>query len=522
MAAHAPQAAVAPTKWRIELADEAATAALAVEVAGFVKAGDLLTLSGDLGAGKTTFARALIRTLTGDPVLDVPSPTFTLMQIYDSTTFSVLHADFYRIQKPEELTELGWEEASEGALVIVEWPERGGLFLAGDRLDIGFSIDTTRGAEHRTAILSGFGNFAPRLVLAQAVHELLAGTEWASALRVPMQGDASTRAYERLLLPSGKTAVLMISPPRPDGPVLRAGKSYSALAHLAEDITAFVAIDKGLRSAGLSAPEILALDRKRGVAVLEDFGAEGVVDEAGPIFERYAEAVAVLAHLHGTQAPDELPVEDDVIYKIPPYDLEALSIEVELLLDWYAPHVAHTTLSAGTKATFLSLWRDALHDIVNALPTWSLRDYHSPNLMWLPQRGHFARIGLIDFQDCVLGHPAYDVVSLLQDARTTVPDATELRLLGLYTQLRQAGGERFDMTSFASAYAVLGAQRATKILGIFARLDKRDHKPGYLAHLPRIEKYLAKDLAHPLLSELRGWYQQHLPILLPRVATDAP
>jgi hypothetical protein len=519
MAALKPQPAP-QAKWRIELADEAATVALATELAGWIRPGDTLSLSGDLGAGKTTFARALIRILTGDPSLEVPSPTFTLMQSYEGGGFPVVHADFYRIKRPEELIELGFDEAVEGALVIVEWPEHAGRFLSPDRLDIAFLIDTTRGAEHRTAILTGIGGFSQRLAQAHAIYDLLAGTPWSAALRIPMQGDASTRAYERLFLADGRTAILMISPPRPDGPVLRAGKSYSALAHLAEDITAFVAIDRGLRMAGLSAPEILALDRKRGVALLEDFGGEGVVDAHGPIFERYAEAVGVLGHLHGTPLPEVLNLDDRQTYRIPRYDLDALAIEVELLLEWYAPHVAHVALTSGAKATFVNLWRHALHDIVNAGTTWTLRDYHSPNLMWLPKRSNFLRIGIIDFQDCVLGHPAYDVVSLLQDARTDVADATELRLLGLYAQLRQAGGEKFDMTAFASAYAVLGAQRATKILGIFARLDKRDHKPAYLAHLPRIERYLAKDLTHPQLADLRGWYQTHLPSLLAHGAAN--
>ncbi len=511
------------SKWQLELSDEAATIALARDVASWIRPTDLVTLSGDLGAGKTTFARALIRALMRDADLEVPSPTFTLMQIYEGGSYPIVHADLYRIMRPDELAELGWEEAAEGALVIVEWPERAGPYLTADRLDIAFAIDAAHGADHRTATLTGVGSFAPRLALAHAIHDLLAGTDWSTAARLPMQGDASTRAYERLRKPDGQTAILMISPPRPDGPVLRAGKSYSALAHLAEDISAFIAIDEGLRAHGLSAPEIFAFDRRTGVAVLEDFGAESFVDEQGLILERYAEAVAALAHLHGFALPQTLPVDDQLTYRIPPYDLDALAIEVELLLDWYAPHVAHATLTSGAKATFVNLWRYALRDIVNAAQTWTLRDYHSPNLLWLPHRTGMARVGIIDFQDCVLGHPAYDVVSLLQDARLDVPDAMELRLLGHYAQLRQGTGARFDMAGFASAYAVLGAQRATKILGIFARLDKRDHKPHYLAHLPRIEKYLAKDLAHPLLSELRGWYETHLPSLLMRgAATIAP
>lgn len=517
MAAQPPQMA----KWQLELPDEAATIELAAEVAGWIKPGDLITLSGHLGAGKTTFARALIRILARDADLEVPSPTFTLMQLYEGAGYPIVHADLYRIAKPQEMVELGWEEAAEGALVLVEWPERAGPYLTDDRLDIAFTIDARQGPDHRIALLTGSGVFAQRLALAHAIHDLLSGMEWRDATRHHMQGDASTRAYERLHLSDGRSAVLMISPPRPDGPVLRAGKSYSALAHLAEDINAFVAIDRGLRALDLSAPALLALDRQAGVALLEDLGREGIVNDKGPILERYAEAVAVLARLHGAELPETVPIDTTDEYTIPPYDLDALATEAELLLEWYAPHVAHVTLASGAKATFLNLWRHTLRDIVNAPATWTLRDFHSPNLLWLADRESFARIGILDFQDCVLGHPAYDVVSLLQDARVDVPDMLELRLLGLYAQLRQAGGERFDMTGFAGAYAVLGAQRATKILGIFARLDKRDRKPAYLAHLPRIEAYLAKNLAHPLLADLRNWYETYLPSLLARGAAPA-
>jgi len=142
--------------------------------------------------------------------------------------------------------------------------------------------------------------------------------------------------------------------------------------------------------------------------------------------------------------------------------------------------------------------------------TWTLRDYHSPNLMWLAEREGTRRIGLLDFQDCVIGHPAYDVASLAQDARVDVPEGLELRLLGQYARARAAADPGFDMGAFAAAYATLGAQRATKLLGIFARLDKRDGKPQYLAHLPRIERYLARCLAHPALSDLKLWYDANL------------
>lgn len=512
MAEQTRRAEPASAVWTLELADERATAALAREIAGLVGADDLVTLSGDLGAGKTTFVRALLRVLVGDPNLEVPSPTFTLMQVYPAPAFPIVHADLYRIERPEDLAEIGWEEAAEGALVLVEWPERAGASLASDRLDIAFRLDPQKkSASYRRADLSGYGLFAERLARAKAIHALLHSSGWADAERTYMQGDASTRTYERLAKPGRSPAILMISPPRPDGPPIRYGKSYSAIARLAENITPFLAIDRGLRAHGFSAPEIYACDAEAGLAVIEDFGSEGLVDERGPIAERYGEATAVLARLHDLDLPDEVPVGAGESYRIPPYDLDALTIEVELLLEWYAPHVAHAALASGTQAIFSNLWREVLAETTVAKHTWTLRDYHSPNLFWLTDRKGFARVGIIDFQDCVVGHPAYDVAALLQDGRATVSDELELRLLSQYAHTRRLADPAFDTAAFARAYAVLGAQRATKILGIFARLDKRDHKPHYLAHLPRVEAYLRKGLSHPVLARLKVWYEANLP-----------
>ena len=499
-----------PAVWRIEAQDEADTREVAERIARLVGAGDLVTLSGDLGVGKTAFARALIRSMTGEPDLDVPSPTFTLMQVYEGADFPIVHADLYRIGNPSELTELGWDEATESALVLVEWAERAGGALPEERLDVRLTIPSNDG-DRRVIELTGFGAFAARIARAKGVMEILRAAGWQDAQREFMLGDASTRAYERLTKPDGGRAILMISPPRPDGPPVRYGKPYSAIAKLAENIRPFVAIDRALRAEGLSAPEIYAADLASGFAVLEDLGAEGVVDESGPIRDRYAEAAAALARIHAQPRSDTIAMEDGSLYRIPPYDLDALLIEIELLSEWYAPHVAGAQLSSGQRATFVNLWRQTAIEIVNGPATWTLRDYHSPNLIWLPEREGIKRVGIIDFQDCVMGHPAYDVVSLLQDARVSVPDEMELRLLGHYAQLRRADAADFDMAGFARAYAILGAQRATKILGIFARLDKRDRKPQYLAHLPRVTRYLRKNLAHPALAALREWHVANLP-----------
>jgi aminoglycoside/choline kinase family phosphotransferase len=193
---------------------------------------------------------------------------------------------------------------------------------------------------------------------------------------------------------------------------------------------------------------------------------------------------------------------------------------VDLLVDWYVPHIVGSLMSASARAEFVNLWSECLTEVLAGPTTWTLRDYHSPNLIWLPDRQGIQRVGLIDFQDAVLGHPAYDVASLLQDARVTVPADLELKLISLYARERRAADPGFDVAAFARAYAIMGAQRATKVLGIFARLDKRDGKPQYLKHLPRIETYLARNLAHPALSKLRAWYEHYLPRLV--AADNAP
>ena len=504
--------------WSVLLPTPDETVRFAARIADFLRAGDLVTLSGDLGVGKTTFARALVRHLAGEPELDVPSPTFTLMQLYDTPAFPVVHADLYRIRSADELAELGWDEASDGALLIVEWAERIGDALPEDRLDVTMSIDPDQPETARTATVTGFGHFSARIAQTEAVESLLKAAGFADATRTHLTGDASTRAYERLGLPDGRTALFMTSPPRADAPVVRFGKPYHEIARLAGDIRPFLAMDAALRRQGVSAPDVYAADAAAGIAVLEDLGSEPFVDAEGPIPERYLEAVALLARLHATDLPATVPLGDGS-YAIPPYDLDALQVEAELVIDWYAPHIGRIAIPASGRNAFMGICSRLFGEVVGRDTTWTLRDYHSPNLIWLDGREGLARVGVIDFQDCVLGHPAYDVAALLQDARVTVPDALELKLLGAYAQLRASMDPAFDMAGFVRAYAILGAQRATKLLGIFARLDKRDGKPQYLAMLPRIEGYLVKGLAHPALAELRGWYETYMPrVLAPRPA----
>jgi N-acetylmuramate 1-kinase len=507
-------ASPAETTWVIDLPDIQSTERFARDLAVELGPDTLMTLTGDLGSGKTTFARALIRALTQDPELEVPSPTFTLMQLYDAPAFKIVHCDLYRVASADELTELGWEEAAEGALVLVEWADRAGNALSPDRIDVGFILEPEEGPEHRVAVVTGHGAWAQRVAVMKASEKLLTNAGWRDAKRAYMLGDASVRAYERLTL-GDQTGILMISPPRPDGPPVRYGKPYSAIARLAEDVKPFVALAKGLAGEGFSAPAIRAMDLKAGLLLTEDFGHETVLIDGQPDSERYMTAMELLAELHGKYLPDRLPVTEEIEYRIPPYDLDALLIEVELMLDWYLPHRGRSGLSASARGSFVNQWKAILTEVTMAPRTWVLRDYHSPNLMWLPDREGTRRIGLIDFQDAVLGHAAYDVASLAQDARVDLEEGLEIRLVGHYARLRKRADPDFDMAKFARDYSVMAAQRNTKILGIFARLNQRDGKPAYLQHLPRIETYVRAALAHPALGELRSWYQQYVPGLYP-------
>jgi tRNA threonylcarbamoyl adenosine modification protein YjeE len=497
----------------VALEDEQATRRLMADIAAAIEPGDLITLSGDLGAGKTTFARALIRHFAGDESVEVPSPTFTIMQTYELPRFNLLHADLYRLSGPGELAELGFEDASENAVTLLEWPDRAAGFLPPNRLDVALTLSPQHAETFRNARVTGYGAFAAKAERIATTRRFLARAGFALAERRHMQGDASTRSYERLTLDNA-TYILMNSPRRPDGPIVRDGKPYSAIAHLAEDVTPFIAMTLGLRELGFSAPAVFASDREDGLLLIEDLGREPIVagDAPAPIEARYEVAVDVLAALHRNRLPDILPIESRVEYRLPRYDLEALLIEVELLLDWYLPKL-DTKISDNRRDVYLSLWRDALMPTIQAQQTWVLRDFHSPNLLWLPERPGLARIGLLDFQDAVMGSPAYDVASLLQDARVDVPELAEIALLSRYTRARLKTEPGFDAPAFVQAYATLAAQRASKILGIFARLEKRDGKPQYLRHLPRVWAYLQRSLAHPALAPLQSWYKLHVPPL---------
>jgi tRNA threonylcarbamoyl adenosine modification protein YjeE len=501
----------APATFSLALANETATAHLMADLALLIGPGDVITLSGDLGAGKTAAARAMIRYLAGDNALEVPSPTFTLVQNYDLPPFSLLHADLYRVNNPTELEEIGLSPLPEGNVVLIEWPERAASALPPNRIDIALSHRPALGSTARAAEITGYGTAAAQVARLRALRQFLEGAGYADAKRLRMAGDASTRSYARLVRDDG-IVILMNSPRRPDGAAVYDGKSYSAAVHLAEDVKPFVAIAGGLRERGFSAPAIRHADLDAGFLITEDFGSTGFIegDPPAPIAERYQAATDMLAALHREPLPEILPLAPQITYAMPVFDIDALLIEAGLMLEWYLPDRGAEP-SNSLRTEFVTMWRDLLDKPAAGPKTWVLRDFHSPNLIWLDQRSDTAKVGIIDFQDAVLGPAAYDLVSLLQDARIDVPEPLELALLTRYIKTRLAFDDSFDPAGFAELYAIMSAQRNTRLLGTFARLNRRDGKPQYLRHQPRIWTYLNRSLAHPALARAREWYAANIP-----------
>ena len=496
----------------VALGNEAATANLMADLALLIGPGDVITLSGDLGAGKTAAARAMIRYLAGDATLEVPSPTFTLVQGYDLPSFQLLHADLYRVNDPNELEEIGLSPLPDGVVALIEWPERAPMLLPPDRIDIALSHRPAQGLNARAADITGHGKAAAIVARLAALRLFLDGARYLNAGRERMAGDASTRSYARLAREDG-VVILMNAPRRPDGSAIYNGKAYSAAVHLAEDVKPFVAIAEGLRALGLSAPAIYHADLEAGFLITEDFGREGVLDgdPPTPIPERYQAATDLLAAFHRDELPTVLPLTPQQNYAIPTFDTNAMLIEIGLMPEWYLLD-RDAVPNAETRTEFVALWREVLAHITAAPATWMLRDFHSPNMIWLADRADdIQKVGIIDFQDTVLGPPAYDLVSLLQDARIDVPEPLELSLFGRYLKARRAVDASFDPAQFAEHYAIMSAQRNTRLLGTFARLNRRDGKPQYLKHQPRIWTYLTRSLAHPVLADLRDWYAANVP-----------
>lgn len=346
-----------------------------------------------------------------------------------------------------------------------------------------------------------------------ALVRLLEETGFAAAERRPLAGDASTRRYERLVLP-GRSAMLMDAPPSqesnpcPPGatPTERRTLGWNATARLAASrVEAFVAVAAHLRSLGLAAPEIHGADLAAGYAVIEDLGDDLYARVIpGGVSEQllYEEAARVLAHVHAAPMPLKLEGPAGASWPVLEYDALALEVNADLFVEWL-PRAAQVRIDDAARARWEKV-RDSL--IVKALGcprAFTIRDYHAENLLWLPQRQGLQRVGLLDFQDAVRGWRAWDFAMLLHDARRDVSPAAHAAAIRAYLEASGAGAAEFERE-----LAVLGAINAMRILGVFSRLAGRDGKTRYLSFMPREWGHLARTLEHPALAEARAFVRE--------------
>jgi aminoglycoside/choline kinase family phosphotransferase len=338
-----------------------------------------------------------------------------------------------------------------------------------------------------------------------------------AAERRPLPGDASTRHYERLVLPGGSSLMLMDAPPLAESPPCdpawtaaeRRAAGWNATARLAAGrIAAFAATAAHLRSLGLSAPEIIALDAGQGLAVTEDFG-EGLfarlIEAGSDERELYFAAIDALAMLHAAPAPAVLHGKGGP-WPLLTYDAVALKAGADLFVEW-APKL-HPQLDFGqqARAEWDALWSDIAARGEAGASVFAHRDFHAENLMWLTGRQGVARVGMIDFQDALTAHPSWDLHSLLQDARRDVSPELEAAALDRYFARRPVERE-----AFMADYAALAALNETRIIGIFSRLIVRDGKPRYRAFMPRMWRHLERNLRNPALAGLKAWFDRHVP-----------
>jgi len=496
----------------LTLADENDTRQLGQDIAMAISTGGTIWLEGELGAGKSFLARAIIRQICSDENLEIPSPTFSIIQNYDvlkhAQLAQVIHSDLYRLMDANEIDELGITNDEADTLILIEWPERAASLL--QPADLRITLENTENDDQRRVHISGSKAWMLALERSLKIRKFL-DTGWSSSIaRKPLQGDASSRSYE-FVSNESETRILMNAPRQADGPPVKNGLPYSAIAHLAEDVSAFVGVGQILSDQGLRTPTLYHSDLEDGLLLLENLGAGQIIDtNRQPVKERYMAAAKMLADFHELEPNAQTTLPDGTVYQVPPYDREAMLIEVNLLADWFAPRFKGDALSKQETDQFVEIWNDLIDQLATSEIRLNLRDFHSPNIIWNDDAtgngNHNDQVGLIDFQDAVLGPSAYDLASLAQDARVDISVELEKALVDHYCDCRQSS--QFDEIKFRRDYAIMAAQRATKILGIFIRLDERDNKPDYLKHLPRMQDYIRRSLGHPILASYRQWFER--------------
>lgn len=466
------------------------TTLLAQRIARFIEPGDTLLLQGDLGSGKSHFARGFIQAM-GTQQSHIPSPTFTLVQAYDDTRLPIIHADLYRLKEAAELDDLDLADYFSQGICLIEWPERAASGLPHHALTLEF---TTTAENTRHITLTGDTVWQKRLALMlqpadthredKDIAGFIASLGFSEAKIVPVSGDASFRRYFRVKS-EDRSAIVMDVPP-----VLQDNEKG-----LDGVIKPFITMTETLRHAGLRVCDVYGVDEAQCLILHEDFGSTSLYThsphKADPAWLQVA--VEALIKLAKVKPPHSLSQ----------FDSPAVTRSVGLYTDWYLPALRGHATAPDERAAFLDAW-DQLHQPIMASASGILlRDYHSPNFMLLGPEPRLENLGLIDYQDASLGPLSYDLASLLYDARVPVDPCTRRDLLEYY--ITKTG---VDAQSFETSFYLISLQRNTRILGVFVRLAQRDGKAHYLQKIPVLLPYIQEALQHPAAAPVRPWLQK--------------
>lgn len=476
---------------KIEILSEEELKRLAKLLAGYCSGVECICLHGELGAGKTTFAGHFINALSLGGV-EVTSPTFTLVQEYEGTLFNghnlpLYHLDLYRMEHEGELVELGLEEMLARGITLIEWPSIASGYLPPDHLTVTITTGKTETARVVTLECSAASPWRELPLLAQGGNversqrkqEFLSRHGWDGAEILPVTGDASFRSYARLKR-GRESAILMDAPPDK------------------EPLESFIGVRELFERGNFAVPALIGADQENGFLLLSDFGDDSFTrllrENRANEWDLYRPAIEVLVAINRAS-------EWEGNYQLPPYDWTVIEREASLLGEWLLPFFMSKEQAAEENREFLARLK-TVHDALELKPQVPVhRDFHADNLFWLAEGANpVTQVGLLDFQDALLGRPAYDLVSLLEDARRDVSPEVVAKSLEMFEQRLAIPKEKL-----AAEYAFFGAQRNAKILGIFARLWLRDGKPRYLDYIPRVWDHFAGDLKHPLLKPVQEW-----------------
>ncbi len=457
--------------------------------------GDVITLNGQIGAGKTTFAKFLISNLTQTPIEEISSPTFNLYQTYEGETLDVLHYDFYRIDSELELAEIDLDESYTDKICIIEWANKYPNILPKDRIEISIECKD----QERYYKINPLGKCREAIDSLNKVEDFLDEHDIKFKEIKKLPGDASKRGYFRVSN-SNKNLIVMDVTQENDanGKTLMTG-----------GIDDFITICEYLDSINVRVPKLIARNKINTLLLEEDLGEcsyTGMVAKLD-FRELYEPAIETLIHISNIKHPKNISTGPNPHY-MRDFDLNIYLKEAGTFIDYYWPFVNGTFCGEDERQEFIEILSN-LYSNLSDDKTLMLRDFHSPNLLFLQNEKGLKKCAIIDFQDALLGHPLYDLVSLSNDARLTIDEGHEQYLIDLYKSSFCFNDFEFDKLSFMEQYQILGVQRSIKILGIFARLAIIDSNHNYIVHMPRVITYIKRILESGNLPELKYWLNKN-------------